>query len=141
MKAESKQYEGWVINLFKWQKIGLKNRLFIIFIIIQLLIIAFSFYYFSTNHRSFYLEQERISLNHYSSLILNEIEENGFENSDYLRRKVDEWSEDTGSRINIIDINGNVLADSDYEISMMDNHRNRPVIAEAIEQRDGADSF
>ncbi len=136
-----KQLEGWGINLFKWQKIGLKNRLFIIFIIIQLLIIAFSFYYFSTNHRSFYLEQERISLNHYSNLILNEIGENGFEDSNYLRRKVDEWAKDTGSRITIIDISGKVLADSDYEISKMDNHRNRPEIAEAIEQRDSADSI
>jgi len=127
--------------LFNWQKIGLKNRLFIIFIIIQLLIISFSFYYFSTNHRNFYLEQEKISLNHYTNFILNEIEENGLQNNDYLRRKVDQWAEDTGSRITIIDINGKVLADSDYDISIMDNHRDRPEIAQAIEDKDSADSI
>jgi two-component system phosphate regulon sensor histidine kinase PhoR len=120
--------------LLKWNKIGIKNRLFIIFIIIQLLIIALSFYYFSNNHRNFYLEQERISLRHYTNLIIDEIKEDGYNfNSQYLESKVDIWSDNTESRITAVDIDGKVLADSHHDIEKMDNHKNRPEIKSALD--------
>ncbi len=123
--------------MLKWNKLGIKNRLIIIFVIIQLLIIALSFYYFSTNHREFYLEQEKISLEHYSQLMLNNISIEEIENGNgILEKKAADWSNDSETRITIIAAGGKVLADSHYEISEMDNHRNRPEVIEAI----GSDS-
>jgi len=119
--------------LLRWNKIGIKNRLIIIFVVIQLLIIGLSFYYFSTNHREFYLEQEKISLEHYSQLMLNNIEESEIKNlSPNLEEKAADWSNDSETRITIIAADGEVLADSHYEISKMDNHRNRPEVVQAF---------
>ncbi|MFP4020245.1 MAG: two-component system histidine kinase PnpS [Halanaerobium sp.] len=119
--------------MLKWNKLGIKNRLIIIFVIIQLLIIALSFYYFSTNHREFYLEQEKISLEHYSQLMLNNIEAEEIESSSQsLKEKAADWSDDSETRITIIAADGLVLADSHHEVEKMDNHRNRPEIVQAI---------
>ena len=120
--------------MLKWNKLSIKNRLIIIFIVIQLLIIGLSFYYFSTNHREFYLEQEKISLEHYSKLMLNNIEaEELAKETQSLEEKAADWSNDSETRITIIAAGGEVLADSDYEISQMDNHRNRPEVVQAIQ--------
>ena len=100
---------------------------------IQLLIIALSFYYFSTNHREFYLEQEKISLEHYSQLMLNNIgAEELAKETKILEEKAADWSDDSETRITIIAAGGEVLADSHYEISEMDNHRNRPEVVQVI---------
>ena len=108
----------------------------IIFIVIQLLIIGLSFYYFSTNHREFYLEQEKISLEHYSELMLNDIETAEIKNESLsLEKKAADWADDSETRITIIAADGKVLADSHYDITEMDNHRNRPEISEAIRSR------
>ena len=122
--------------MLKWNKLGIKNRLIIIFIVIQLLIIGLSFYYFSDNHREFYLEQEKISLEHYSELMLNNIEADEIKNSSLsLEKKAADWAEDSETRITIIAADGQVLADSHYDITEMDNHRNRPEILEAVRSR------
>ncbi|PUU94065.1 two-component system histidine kinase PnpS [Halanaerobium sp.] len=119
--------------MLKWNKLGIKNRLIIIFIVIQLFIIGLSFYYFSTNHREFYLEQEKISLEHYSQLMLNNISPEEVKNENkILEDKAAEWASDSETRITIIAADGEVLADSHYEISEMDNHRNRPEVAQAV---------
>ncbi|RAK06639.1 PAS/PAC sensor signal transduction histidine kinase [Halanaerobium saccharolyticum] len=119
--------------MLKWNKLGIKNRLIIIFIVIQLLIIGLSFYYFSSNHREFYLEQEKISLEHYSQLMLNNIEiEEILTSSQSLEIKAAEWSDDSETRITIIAADGQVLADSHYDINEMDNHRDRPEVVQAI---------
>ncbi|MGM0500869.1 MAG: two-component system histidine kinase PnpS [Bacillota bacterium] len=119
--------------MLKWNKLGIKNRLIIIFVVIQLLIIGLSFYYFSNNHFEFYLEQEKISLGHYSQLMLNNIEVEEIESSSQsLKVKADDWSDDSETRITIIAADGRVLADSHHEIEKMDNHRNRPEVVQAI---------
>lgn len=118
--------------MLKWHKLGIKNKVFIIFIIIQLAIIALSFYYFSENHRHFYLEQEEISLKNYSNLILNDLEKFDLKNQINLDDKVTDWAADTESRITIINAAGIVLADSSHQASEMDNHRNRPEVAAVL---------
>ncbi|MFN2340037.1 MAG: two-component system histidine kinase PnpS [Halanaerobium sp.] len=119
--------------MLKWHKLGIKNRLFIIFIIIQILFIAFIFYYLSTNHRDFYLEQERVSLRHYSNLMLNDLtSENLYQKSDYLKTKVDDWADDTMTRVTIIARDGDVLADSHYDSDEMENHLSRPEVEETL---------
>jgi len=126
--------------LLKWNNIGIKNRLVIIFIVIQLLIIAFSFYYFSTNHREFYLEQERLSLGHYSKLILSDIKEDKLlNNQPALQEETAEWSENTETRVTVITAEGVVLSDSHHNVQAMDNHNDRPEVVEAVNnQRSGS---
>jgi two-component system phosphate regulon sensor histidine kinase PhoR len=128
--------------LLKWNNLGIKNRLIIIFIVIQLLIIAFSFYYFSTNHREFYLEQERLSLEHYSKLILNDIQEdNLLNNQSALQNQTADWSENTETRVTVIAADGLVLSDSHHNIQDMDNHRDRPEVVEAVNSQNSGSSI
>ncbi|MFP4199672.1 MAG: HAMP domain-containing protein [Halanaerobium sp.] len=126
--------------MLKWNNIGIKNRLVIIFIVIQLFIIAFSFYYFSTNHREFYLEQERLSLEHYSKLILSDIREDELlNNQSVLEEETAGWSENTETRVTVIAADGLVLSDSHHNIQDMDNHKDRPEVVEAVNnQRSGS---
>ncbi|MFW6280763.1 MAG: two-component system histidine kinase PnpS [Halanaerobium sp.] len=119
--------------MLKWHKLGIKNRLFIIFIIIQILFITFIFYYLSTNHKDFYLEKERFSLRHYSNLMLNDLtSENLYQKSDYLKTKVNDWADDTMTRVTIIARDGDVLADSHYDSNQMENHLSRPEVKETL---------
>ncbi|ADO77900.1 two-component system histidine kinase PnpS [Halanaerobium praevalens] len=119
--------------MLKWNKLSIKNRIIIIFIIIQLSIIGLSFYYFSTNHRHFYLEQEKISLNHYSKLILNDLESQTIKSSNQtLSQKVLDWAEASQTRVTIIQADGQVIADSDHNIEKMDNHLQRPEVIQAL---------
>ncbi|RQD70168.1 MAG: HAMP domain-containing histidine kinase [Halanaerobium sp. MSAO_Bac5] len=127
--------------MLKWKEMGIKNRLIFIFIIIQILVLGLSFYYVSNKHRELYLEKERMNLEHYSNLILNEIKDNFGTELSLLTEKTEQWSQDTGTRITIIDRTGNVLADSDYNIEDMDNHINREEIAAAIRTTESADSI
>lgn len=116
--------------MLNWSKYSIRNRLFIIFIVIQILIIGLSFYYFTDNHRDFYFNQLKISLENYAHLIL---EEKGAvllnTPADELEEMVLNWGRHTGARITIVDKEGKVLADSRYDISKMDNHKNRPEIS------------
>ncbi|MFW6295293.1 MAG: two-component system histidine kinase PnpS [Halanaerobium sp.] len=128
--------------MLKWNNIGIKNRLVIIFIVIQLLIIAFSFYYFSTNHREFYLEQERLSLENYSKLILSDIREDELlNNQPVLEEETADWSENTETRVTVIAADGLVLSDSHHDIQDMDNHKDRPEVVEAVNNQKSGSSI
>jgi two-component system phosphate regulon sensor histidine kinase PhoR len=82
------------------------------------------------------LEQEKISLEHYSELMLNNIDRKEIiSSSPSLEAKAADWAADSETRITIIAVGGKVLADSHYDIAEMDNHRNRPEISEAIRSR------
>lgn len=120
---------------------GIKNRIIIIFIIIQLLVLGLSFYYISYKHRDLYLEKERMNLKHYSNLILNDFRDDFTTELSLLAEKTEQWAEDTDTRITVIDIRGNVLADSHYNIEDMDNHINRQEIEAAIRTQEAADSI
>ena len=77
-----------------------------------------------------------MSLEHYSELMLNNINRKEIINSSSsLEVKAADWSDDSETRITIIALDGRVLADSHYNIAEMDNHRNRPEISEAIRSR------
>lgn len=119
--------------MLKWNKLSIKNRIIIIFIVIQLSIIGLSFYYFSTNHRRFYLEKEKISLNHYSKLILNDLKNQNIQSPNQaLTQKVLDWAAASATRVTIIQADGQVIADSDHNIEKMDNHRKRPEVVQAL---------
>lgn len=54
-----------------------------------------------------------------------------------LQQAVKKWSEEISLRTTVIDGSGEVLADSHYNPQLMENHSNRPEIAQAIEGREG----
>ncbi|MGM0602639.1 MAG: two-component system histidine kinase PnpS [Bacillota bacterium] len=128
--------------MLNWSKYGIRNRLFIIFIVIQLLIIGLSFYYFTDNHRDFYFNQLKISLKNYADLILEEKGEIMLDTPPKeLEEMVLKWGSHTGARITIVNKAGKVLADSRYDISKMDNHKNRPEISAVFSGVETAESI
>ncbi len=54
-----------------------------------------------------------------------------------LSFEIKNFSKIIGLRITIIDLNGNVMADSDFDPHLMDNHRYRIEIKDAIEKQTG----
>lgn len=60
-------------------------------------------------------------------LIAGLIEKSGYEKLDFI----------TDRRISVIDFDGRVLYDNDYNADKMDNHKNRPEVAAAIESGQG----
>jgi len=102
-----------------------------LFIITQVFILLSLMLYFNHNEREFYLKQLEIDLFHQSRLILNNDQLN-------LNRplKMDSWIKQLGQeidkRITIIDREGVVIADTDYNPLEMDNHLNRPEINQVL---------
>lgn len=128
--------------MLNWRKYGIKNRLLIIFIVIQLLIIGLSFYYFTNNHSNFYFNQLKISLQNYGELILEEKGDSLISTEqNNLKKMTEKWSEHTGARITIINSQGKVLADSRYDITKMDNHKNRPEVASVFSGSESSEAI
>lgn len=110
---------------------GLRNQLLLIIIIVILIIIGAIFYYFARNHRNFYIEQLKNSLQN-EAMLIKANEEVQIENQ--TPAQLDEWSKEWGKKINaritIVDESGIVLADSRHDPANMDNHIDRPEIKE-----------
>ncbi len=119
--------------MFNWKKIGLRNQFFLIFVIIQIFILGFIFYYFIQNHINFYYQQLENNLRNQCKLIINN------EKIDFQKKSpaiIDSWvkevGKDIGTRITIVRKDGTVLADSNHNPEQMDNHADRPEIKEVL---------
>jgi len=71
-----------------------------------------------------------------SKLIISNYDFEFNSSSDKLNEWVKKWGETIETRITIIDINGNVLADSISDYNTMSNHINRPEIQEILDGND-----
>jgi len=118
-----------VISLLKWSKQSIRNKIFIIFVFVQLLIIGLAFYYFTHNHTNFYINQLKVNLKNSASLMLVG-DKLAIKNKELVtpKRKINEWSNSIEARITIINQAGEVLADSHFDETAMNNHLNRPEI-------------
>ncbi|MFO7815069.1 MAG: ATP-binding protein [Halanaerobiales bacterium] len=77
-----------------------------------------------------------MSLKHYNRLISIDIRDAGLLNNQLeLREKTAQWAENTNTRVTVIASDGLVLSDSHHNVQDMDNHRNRPEVVEAIENK------
>lgn len=92
------------------------------------------FFYFNYFQKQFYIDQLVKSLEYESRLILNNSK---VDLKSRLPQEIDQWVKKWGKiiekRITIIDIDGTVVADSDYDPEEMDNHGNRPEIISVVE--------
>ncbi|MEC9489260.1 MAG: ATP-binding protein [Halanaerobium sp.] len=126
-------------NKLKWNRLSLRNQIFFLFIFIQILVLLLSYFYFNRHFTNFYYDQVRKNLANEISLILRNGKLNMMQSD---QEAFDHWIKDIGqqidARITIINANGTVLADSSTNPAEMDNHANRPEIAEVMMgSRDG----
>lgn len=133
MKILLRLFEGWAINLFNWRRVSLKRQIVSIFFTIQCIIFLTLFLYFTRVLASFHYDHLERELYHQSLLIINHPLMSELDGD---TSKLGQWMKEIGetieSRITLVDINGNVLADSLYQPRFMDNHINRSEIKNVI---------
>ncbi len=100
-----------------------------LFVIVQLVLLIGLMFFYNYTQRQAYLDQLKNSLHHQANLI------NAFEitNINEIPSEItDNWSKEMSGeidkRITIVDKDGVVVADSDYNPNEMDNHLDRPEI-------------
>lgn len=67
-------------------------------------------------------------------LLLDILEDEQVHSKVFLQEFVEKYAAKTGSRITVVDIEGNVIAESDNNPDEMENHKNREEIKNAIEK-------
>lgn len=92
--------------------------------------ILFYFIFFRT-FKTFYLKNLEKNYKELAEKIQNDIEKEEFLKLNEELKRIDKY---TNTRITLIDINGNVLADTRENPRFMENHKNRPEFIEAIEK-------
>lgn len=75
-----------------------------------------------------------------TSAISSVVPEHGFETIEAAQKFADNVSSESLFRVTIMTFDGSVIADSHKEVSLMDNHSNRPEIIEASYAGQGSDS-
>ncbi|MEO0288131.1 MAG: ATP-binding protein [candidate division WOR-3 bacterium] len=101
-------------------------------ILILLMVNSFSFYFTSRMVKRTYIYSNSKNLESISKLLLENFDK-FFNDLNILNQKVKEKSQETGLRITIVDKNGKVIADSHQDYRLMENHRGRTDIDEALE--------
>jgi len=113
-------------------KIFSNVKILIYFLISVLIIINLTSFYFTAKMvKKTYIYSNTNDMRSISR-ILNEEIENFWEDLDILNKKVKEKSDLTGVRITVIDTTGRVLADSHQDFRLMENHKGRKDIDEAL---------
>ena len=118
---------------------GIRRRLIIYYLVVIAVIVIlmgaffifFLNYFYMQNLRGNLYNQARLS----SALILEMLERDAaYEEIDLL---VKSMGNELGVRLTLIGVDGTVLADSDQDPSLMENHINRPEVIEALEKEKG----
>jgi len=113
--------------LLKWNRYSIRKQLIFLYIIVQLILLVVVMLYYNYNQRKAYLNQLQEGLFSQAILIKENIANNGIKLSN-----IDKWTKELGKKLNkritIISQEGVVIADSEYEISEMDNHNDRPEV-------------
>lgn len=110
-----------------------KVKAIIYFLIFILLIInSFSFYFTGRMVKRTYLYSNSKNLESISKLLLENFNDL-LNDSEILNQKVKEKSQETGLRITLVDKTGKVIADSHQDYRLMENHKGRNDIDEALE--------
>lgn len=108
-------------------------QLYPTYILLSLLVLFGLGWYVSTALRNFHYEQTAADLQARAQLVKEQFEEQFFTSGhDYLRRQINRLGQSSGTRVTIILKDGVVLADSDEDITKMENHSQRPEIKAAM---------
>ncbi len=120
-----------MINSIRWKIIS-------IFVVLQVLILIALGLHLRTSLRQ--------NLNHYTEnemqkqvKLLSELMYSALSDYDQkeLQKKAFKLSEDVQGRVTVIDADGQVLADSEEDAEIMENHKERPEIIEARQSKNG----
>lgn len=112
----------------------LRNRLTLTYILLMgVALISLAFFITNLIERA-YVDAVGNRLVKEANFIIKQIER---ENDHELNQLVKEYAKELNVRITVIDNEGNVLADTDYNSSEMENHGTRPEIVSAFEGKVG----
>ena len=114
-----------------------RTRLFLFYIIgIGLMTILLAAYFINFEEKRARATTD-VNLLIQAKLIAAKVAGEGMGNYQLLKGTVSEAARNTGARVTIIDITGNVLGDSAEAPSQMGNHRDRPEISKALSGETG----
>ena len=113
-------------------------RIYIGFFACTLLALAVTSWYANHSLRRFYQEQVASELLTRAGILANELQSHALDKeAEQIDRHCKEFGRLTQTRVTVILPDGLVIGDSDQIPSGMENHRNRPEIAEALTGRTG----
>lgn len=113
-------------------------RIFLPFLACAVLALAVSAWYASHSFRKVYKEEVAWNLATRARILIRELDPH-LQNSEWdeVDRQCKEFGNLTGSRVTVVRPDGAVVGDSDNPPSAMENHGDRPEIAEALAGRTG----
>ena len=113
-------------------------KLFFTYIIIIIICITFTGILAIISLRNFYINHLSSNLKSNATLVANILGDDlSTNNLSQIKLKTKDLGKELETRITIIDINGIVLGDSEKDPALMENHRNRPEIKEALQGNNG----
>src|ERR1035437_9411229 len=113
-------------------------RIYICFFISTLLALAVTTWLANHSLRRFYQEQVASELLTRANILASELGTHALDKeAEQIDQHCKEFGRLTQTRVTVILPDGRVIGESDHDSSSMENHRNRPEIAEALTGRTG----
>jgi len=113
-------------------------KLFFTYIIIIIICVTFTGILAIISLRNFYINHLSSNLKSNATLVANILGDDlSTNNLSQIKLKTKDLGKELETRITIIDINGIVLGDSEKDPALMENHRARPEIKEALQGNNG----
>ncbi|MBD3226012.1 MAG: HAMP domain-containing protein [Caldithrix sp.] len=114
-------------------------QIFISFFIIIILALITVTWYSRDLAKNFYLSNTSDNLKDLAKVVAAQIEEDlSLQQYARIKRKMNNLGQVSETRITVILPNGKVLADTDEDPGVMDNHINRPEVQQALEDGEGS---
>jgi len=107
------------------------------YLLILLVALAAVNWHASRTFRKYYLEETRANLTARASLLQEHLPSLTEIDAEAIQKLCERISKASSTRITIVLPSGKVVADTDQEISLMDNHADRPEIVTALAGREG----
>ena len=108
-------------------------RITLSFLVLMFFVLLVSGFFLSEMIKNTYIDLKRNQLNQSAALMLKALEMNGsLDDPEQLQQMVDDLSGSNKPRFTVIDLEGNVLADSIDDPKRMENHADRPEVRQII---------
>ena len=114
--------------MLNWSKLSLRRQIISLFVFIEAILLIGISFYFTYSERQFYLSQLQTVLENEARLIMAQEVINFEQETTQMVQWLGEMGKILDKRITVINRQGVVLADSDYNAEEMDNHLDRPEI-------------
>ncbi len=118
---------------------SLFNRIAVPYVVLIIILIISGSVYFSSVVSNAYLDNKRESLESDARVISDQISPYLFNDLTTLQEVVKNMAANMGVRVTIIATDGTVIGDSEINIDVLENHRNRPEVIAALNGEIGFD--